>query len=421
MSPAFLLYSGVAIVIGVIYALIKQYEARMVLFAAGLLMCTLALAPLKAFDAFAARMVTGSLIQPICSVMGFAFVINFTKCDKHLVNLFAGVLIKMRFFLIPGTTLATFAINTALPSAAGVAAAVGTIFIPLLIGTGIHPATAAAAVMAGTFGSMLSPGLSHNPFIANLAKIDVLQVIQVHYVADIVAVCLTALGVLIMAVIFKETKGYVSENRDRKAEIEKINYVYALMPVIPVFLLLLSANKMLGGLSLQVPHAMLIGVILTIFATRSSPAEVTKAFIDGMGSSYGQVISIICCAAVFVAGMEATGLIKAFTDTMVNSTALVKIAAAWGPYLLGVVCGSGDAAAFAFNEAVTPHARQFGMEVAQMGSLAALTGAISRIVSPICPGLIICASIAGVNPMELSKRTLLGSLMAVASAMFILT
>lgn len=192
------------------------------------------------------------------------------------------------------------------------------------------------------------------------------------------------------------------------------------MPIIPVTLLLLSANNLLGGVALKVPHAMLIGVLLVVAVTRSDPAKVTKAFIDGMGSSYGQVISIICCATVFVAGMQATGLVKAFTDAMVNSTTLVKVAATWGPYLLGMVCGSGDAAAFAFNEAVTPHAKQFGMEIAQMGSLAALTGAISRIASPICPALIICASIAGVGPMDVCKRTLLGSIIAVAGVMVVL-
>ena len=420
MSATIQLYGGVLIIIGVIYALIKQYDAKTALFGAGLLMCCMAFKPLAAFDAFANRMVTGGLIQAICSVMGFAFVVNYTKCDKHLVNLFAGILIKVRPILIPGTTLATFAINIALPSAAGVAAAVGTIFIPLLISTGIHPATAAAAVMAGTFGSMLNPGLSHNPFVANLAKIDVLQVIQVHTVADIVAGCLTALGVLIMAIVFKETKGYVPENQG-KVEIERVNPLYAALPAVPIVLLVLSSLGWLGPVKLKVPHAMLIGALCVVIATRTKPSEVTKAFFNGMGNSYTNVMSIIICAAVFVAGMEACGLIKAFTETMINSKSIVKIAAAWGPWILGFIVGSGDAAAFAFNEAVTPHAQSFGMEIAQMGSLAAVTGAISRICSPICPGLIICAGIAGINPMEITKRNLLGSLMATAAVMYLLT
>lgn len=39
---------------------------------------------------------------------------------------------------------------------------------------------------------------------------------------------------------------------------------------------------------------------------------------------------------------------------------------------MGVITGSGDAAAFAFNEAVTPHAPSFGMTVPTLGTMAAL-------------------------------------------------
>ena len=41
---------------------------------------------------------------------------------------------------------------------------------------------------------------------------------------------------------------------------------------------------------------------------------------------------------------------------------------------------SGDAAAFAFNEAVTPHAPSFGMTVPTLGTMAALAGALGRCV-----------------------------------------
>ena len=124
-----MVYVGALIVCITIYLLVKQYETRMVLFGSGLLMASLALKPLAAFDAFAKTMVTSGLIQAICSVMGFALVMKATECDRHLINLVANGLKKVRPILIPGATLGTFAINIALPSAAGVSAAVGAIFI----------------------------------------------------------------------------------------------------------------------------------------------------------------------------------------------------------------------------------------------------------------------------------------------------
>lgn len=410
--------AGVIIIIATIYFLIKRVEARMILIAAGLLMALIAGNPMSAFDAFAERMVTGGLIQAILSVMGFAFVMKYTECDKHMVNLVAGGLKKMGLFLIPGAVIATFLINIALPSAAGTAAAVGAIFIPVMIGAGVHPAIAAAAVLAGTFGSMLNPGLSHNPFIAEIAGVQALDVISVHSTATIASGVIGAISLTIMAFIFKEHKGYKSEE---EVEITsgKVNIFYALVPIIPVLILVLGSTKV-PMLEMGVPQAMIIGALIALIVTRKSPTELTKAFFTGMGKAYGDIMGIIIAAAVFVGGMNAIGLVDAFISAMNNSPSIVNIAATFGPFLLGVISGSGDAAAFAFNEAVTPFAQQFGVDPINMGSIAALGGALGRTMSPICGATIVVAGIAKVNPMEVAKRNAPGMIIAAIVAMIIL-
>ncbi|MDK2822878.1 MAG: C4-dicarboxylate transporter, DcuC family [Clostridia bacterium] len=417
-----LVFIGAIIVIATVYFLIKQYESRMVLFTAGLLMALIALQPMAGLDAFAKRMTTGGLIQAICSVMGFAFVMKYTECDKHLVNLLANGLAKVRPILIPGAVLGTFAINIALPSAAGVSAAVGAIFIPLLIGAGIHPATAATAVFAGTFGSMYNPGLSHNPFIAKLANVDVMDVIAVHSTADLAAGIIGAISLTIVAKILKEDKGYIDETAATSLETKETfntNILYAIVPVIPVVLLVLGSS-VIPAIKMGVPQAMLIGAVIGVVVTRKNPAEVTKQFFAGMGDAYAKIMGIIIAAAVFVEGMKAVGLVDAFINMLINSESVVKIAATFGPFLLAVVSGSGDAAAFAFNEAVTPHAAKFSLEIVNMGSIAALGGALGRTMSPIAGAAIVCSSIAGVNPMELAKRNAPGMIIATIVAMFIL-
>ncbi len=414
---------GIVIVLVSIYLLVKQYETRMVLFCAGVLMSVLAGSPLAAFDAFAKNMVSAGLIQAICSVMGFAFVMKATECDKHLVNTMANALTKVRPILIPGATLGTFAINIALPSAAGASAAVGAIFIPLLVSAGIHPATAGAAVFAGTFGSMLNPGLAHNPFVAKIANVGVMDVIAVHSTADIVAGVIGALSVTVVAKILKEDQGYIPETAvdAGHGNIPKANLLFAIVPLIPIVLLVLGATGTIPALKkLGVPHAMLIGAIIGIVLTRKDPAAMTKSFFNGMGDAFGNILGIIIAAGAFVGGMQAIGLVDAFIKLLVNSTGIVKIAATFGPFLLGIIAGSGDAAAFAFNEAVTPHAKQFGLEIINMGSIATLGGALGRTMSPIAGACIICASIAGVNPMQLAKRNAPGMVIAVIVSMFIL-
>jgi len=410
---------GALVVIGVIYLLLKRHESRMVLIAAGILMCIIAGKPMASLDAFAKSMTNAGLITSVCSCMGFAWCMKYTECDKHLVVAIGKVLKKMGFLLIPGATLATFVVNIAIPSAAGCSAAVGVIFIPILMAAGIHPAMAAAAVKSGTYGSMLNPGLVHNGVIAKLANTQITTVIGNHMMATVVGVLIASVVLTVVAVVLKENKGYVPEGNVMDDTSFMINPLYAIMPLIPVIILLLGNTKV-PFLKMGVPHAMVIGAILALAVTRKSPVELTKNFFNGMGDAYANIIGIIISVGVFVAGLNALGLIKALIAWMLNSTGIVKIAATFGPFLLALISGSGDAATVAFNEAVTPHAVEFGISTMNMGSIAALGGTLGRTISPIAGATIICAGIAGVDPMEVCKRNALGIVCALLAGMVLL-
>lgn len=411
---------GALVVLGVIYLLLKRHESRMVLIAAGILMCIIGGKPMAALDAFAKSMTNAGLITSVCSCMGFAWCMKYTGCDKHLVVAIGKVLKKMGFLLIPGATLATFVVNIAIPSAAGCSAAVGVIFIPILMAAGVHPAMAAAAVKSGTYGSMLNPGLVHNGVIAKLAGVQITDVIGNHMMATVAGVFVAAAVLTVVAIVMKENKGYVPEGNVIDDDSFSVNPLYAIMPLIPVIILLLGSTKVVPVLKMGVPHAMIIGAILALAATRKSPVELTKSFFNGMGDAYANIIGIIISVGVFVAGLNALGLIKALIAWMLHSTGIVKIAATFGPFLLALISGSGDAATVAFNEAVTPHAVEFGISTMNMGSIAALGGTLGRTISPIAGATIICAGIAGVDPMEVCKRNALGIVCALLVGMVLL-
>lgn len=415
-----MLIIGALIVLGVIWLLLKRYESRMVLIAAGILMCVIAGKPMASLDAFAKSMTNAGLITSVCSCMGFALCMKYTGCDKHLVVMIGKVLKKMGFLLIPGATLATFIINIAIPSAAGCSAAVGVIFIPIMMAAGIHPAMAAAAVKSGTYGSMLNPGLVHNGVIAKLAGVQITDVIAHHMLATVVGVVVAAATLTVIAVLLKENKGYVPEGGVVDEEDFKINPLHALMPLLPVIILLLGSTGMVSILKMGVPQAMVIGAIVSLAVTLKDPVKLTKSFFDGMGDAYANIIGIIISVGVFVAGLNSLGLIKALINWMLNSTGIVKIAATFGPFLLALISGSGDAATVAFNEAVTPHAAEFGLNTMSMGSMASLGGTLGRTISPIAGATIICAGIAGVDPMEVCKRNALGITLALLAGMLLL-
>ena len=72
------------------------------------------------------------------------------------------------------------------------------------------------------------------------------------------------------------------------------------------------------------------------------------------------------------------------------------------------------------SRAVTPHANQFGLEIINMGSMASLEGAFRTYDVAITGATIICAGIAGVNPIEVAKRNTPDMILAMIATMFIL-
>lgn len=408
---------AVIVLIITVYMLIKRYETRMVLIASGLLLCILSLSPMTAFDAFSTRMTSGALIQAICASMGFAYVMKYTKCDVQLVKAISGVLKGLGFFLIPAAVIVTFLINIAIPSAAGCAAAVGATLIPVLIAARIHPAIAGAAVLCGTIGSFLSPGLSHNPFIANMSNMTVVEFIAHHSMISISVGLIGAVGLSVVALVRKEynveTVPTAGAAPTPAVETDKTNYLHATAPFIPLILLIVANTTTVFGKSMNVPAAMLIGSIYALIITFSNPSDLTKQFFNGMGSAYADILGIIIAAEVFSQGLISSGLVASFTNMLIQAPDVARWGGTVGPFLMGIITGSGDAAAYAFNNTITPIAADLGFTIPDLGMAAAITGALGRTMSPVAGVVIVCAGLAGVNPLELAKRTAPGMIVGV--------
>ena len=411
---------GIIIVLLTFIAIIKRFETRMVLFMSGLLMAIVGGMPGEVITSFTKTMVHGTLVPVICTVMGFAYSIKLTKCDSHMVHLLVGSIKGVRPLLIPLTVALTFCINIALPSAAGCAAAVGAIMIPTMISAGIHPAIAASAVMLGTFGGTLSPGAAHNPFLANLANIDVMSVIAGHATSAVVCMIVSAVGLYLVARIKGEHTGYISKDISSNDEDFKINYIKALVPVFPLILLILGSKQIAVLPTISVPQAMLAGVLVNLIVTRCNMQDLTKSFFQGMGHAYGNIIGLIAAAAVFTKGMEVIGITGSLIEMMKQSEQIASIAAGFGTMIIAILCGSGDAATLAFNGAITPHAQQFGFGITDLGSTAFLSGCFGRAMSPVAGAAIVCAEMAKIDPIEITKRN--GPIMLVVAivSMFIL-
>lgn len=400
-------WGALVIVALTLVALVKRYETRLVLCVSGLLMCIISLDPMAAYNQFAKSMTTGNLIQSICSAMGFAFLVSYTKCDIHLVQLLTRPMKSLGLFLIPCCTLLTAVINAAIPSAAGCAAAVGATLIPLMIRSGITPAGAGAAVLAGTYGSNFNPGGAHPVMISGMAGIEPMEFIIENALTYTVLSLVGALMITVVEVFLRDHKGsgdLGNIQTDTTGGISKVNILYAIAPMVPLVILLLG-NTYVPAIKMGVAQAMLIGVTYTMIVTRINPQNAFKEFFNGAGKGYGNVLGIIISAGVFAAGLREAGVVDALIEALKQANEYARVGGALGTWAMAVLMGSGDAATFAFNEAVTPHAAEFGMTISELGNTVMCAAQLGRTMSPIAGVVILLAGMSQVSPIDLVKRT----------------
>ena len=402
----FEIWAALAVVCITVYGLLKRWETRLVLLTSGFAMCLLALDPIAAFKQFDKSMTNASLIVVVCSAMGFARVMNITGCDLHLVRLLTKPLNRLGIALLPCCMIVTGVVSIAISSLAGMCAAIGPTICALMIRAGFRPAMAACTVIASTLPSFWSPGSSHNGFVAKIADWPIMDYLTYTGTRTLLISIVCIIVMVAACLLFGDYKKGGFENdgvHDAANQVElpeKANLLWAFAPLLPVILLIGFPQ-----VKVSVATAMLIGVIYTMIVTRVSPADLTKRFFDGMGQGYGNILGLIIAAGVFAAGLRSCGVIDVFVEALKGSSDLAKLGAAVGPYVLGVMTGSGDAAAFAFNEAVTPHAASFGMTIPDLGYLASVAATFGRVSSPLAAGVIVISGIAGVSPMEVIKRS----------------
>lgn len=407
---------AVAVIIATVIGLIKKFEVRVTLLCAGIGLCLISGKPMAALDQFAKMMTSDILVQAITAAMGFAVLIGYTKADLHFVQLLASPLKRLGLFLIPAATMLTLVVNTAIPSAAGCAAAVGATMIPIMIRAGIKPVGAGAAILAGTIGSFLNPGSPHQNMIGQYIGISGMEVILRSMPTYLTLWAISVVSVTIVAFLFKDhhSSGEVAEITSCGERVEKVNLLYAIAPLVPLVLLVLG-NTCVPALKMGVAQAMVIGAIYTMLVTRANPAKACTEFFKGCGSGFANIVSIIVAASVFAMGLRATGLVDALIDVLRTSSEYARWGGILGPYFMALLVGSGDAATMAFNEAVTPHAQSFGMSVLSLGNLAYVAGALGRTMSPIAGVVIVIAGICHVNPIDICKRTAPGMIVAVCT------
>ena len=440
-----MLFVAIVIIAAAVYLMARRVEVRLVLLGAGLLLATFAGKPLVLFDTFTAAMVA-TMVAPICAAMGFAAVLAATGCDRHLVHLLLAPMRRARWLLVPGGMFAAYLVNIAIPSQTSTAAALGPVLVPLLRAGGIGPEVAGAALILGASfgGDLLHPAAQDVVAVSGVTGLSA-TALRARVVPA------SAAGALVAFLVFsllnrrprsaageESVPGVAAETGEGQPQPSplRLNPLKALLPLVPIALLLLAATgwgplqwllrvpegadgERLRG-ALPVVRAMLLGTFLAALVGWREVQQVMRSLFEGMGAAYGSIISLTISAQCFGAGVAAIGVSSALIGLLGGSGFLARLLAVVFPWMLAALSGSGSGPILTFAQTFLTHL-DARYDPVTLAAIACLAGAFGRTMSPVAAVVVYSSGLVGVSPLVLVRRLLPALLAGAATALTVAT
>lgn len=407
----------------------RRVDVRLVLGVSAFLLFLIARAPHQFFAIFAAEMANPRTVVPICSAMGFAYVMKLTQCDRHLVHMLVRPLRHARPLLIPGGVLVGYVVNMAIVSQSSTAATVGPVLVPLVVAAGIPVTVAGAMLLLGASmgGELYNPGAVEIVTLAELTQNDPGTIVRRTIPANLVA-CGTALLVFWWRSSREQApadEGNLADAVEEEHEFE-LNVGRALVPLLPLALLFTANGLVYRGVialppelntSVLILAAMLVGTVVALLLAPRLAGEGAREFFAGAGFAYTHVISLIVTATAFTEGIKINGVIELLTSALAHLPTVTILVSAAIPWLLAVVGGSGIAPAVAVMKVLVPVAGEIGLDPVRLGTYAAVAAQLGRTMSPAAAVVMMSATVSGREPFELLRRVTLPLVAGLAALM----
>jgi DcuC family C4-dicarboxylate transporter len=167
--------------------------------------------------------------------------------------------------------------------------------------------------------------------------------------------------------------------------------------------------------------AMLIGALAAAVVSLQSGLTATRAFFDGAGYGFANIISLIVTANCFAVGVREIGLAAGIGHLIELLPVLLMPLAGILPLGFALLCGSGMAStAGLFGFFAGPAVAQ-DVDPALVGAVVALASAAGRTMSPVAAVMLMCATLTNTSPFDLFRRVALplvfGVVLVVIAAM----
>lgn len=422
----------------VVYLLARGYKPQPVLLLGGLLLLLLtasldlnSLLPenktthFKYFDIFqiftdimSSRL--AGLGLTLMAIAGFSRYMEHVGASRALFTIFEKPLktIKSPYLLLVISFLVTQILVIFIPSHAGLGMLLMVTMYPILIRSGISPLSALAVIGCCQFIDH-GPGSGNVIMAAKTAEIEpAVYFVQHQLPVTIPIIIAVAITHFFIQRWWDKREGFVFDLSKIDAVKEdggnKVPLSYALLPVIPLILIIGFSPLLHPYIKLEVTTAMIISTVIALIfeyvRLRDAKAVMDSfmLFFEGMGKQFVLVVSLIVSGEFFANGLLKSGavdtLISAAQDAGFGIGAMIIVMSAILA-LAAFLMGSGNAAFFSFA-ALTPKIAAFlKVDVVTLILPMQIMTSFGRTVSPITAAIVAIAGIAGVSPFQIVKRT----------------
>lgn len=425
-------FTAIAVVIGAIAFIVRGRDVRLVLLFASLLIAAIADATAGNWTAlaavvreFLATFSNEKFVVPICSAMGFAYVLRHTGCERHLVLLLVKPLRYVRGLLVPGVILVGFLVNIPVISQTSTAVCIGPVVVPLMRAAGYSRATIGACLLLGASvgGELLNPGAPELLTVFNKTGVSTQRQVS-EYLPKLVFTQLAVAS--FVAWLFSRwwERSATHESMAPEPISESINPIKAAVPLVPLLLLFLAGppfdvfhvpqnwlvNKPADvGIdpsysSRLIGLAMLVGVLIAMLVTPGKSRDGVKQFFEGAGYGFANIVSLIVTATCFGKAIESAGLAAALGRLIADAPGLMQPLAALIPLGFAAVSGSGMASTQSLYGFFYEPALVHGYDPTAVGSMVAIGSAAGRTMSPVAAVTLMCATLTQTNAFTLARR-----------------
>jgi DcuC family C4-dicarboxylate transporter len=435
MDVALIISLAVLVVAG--YAIAKNYDTKLVLFSAGIVLMlaaatlglpilsagagtgTVWLDPLKQIELdFIKQFSRAGII--IMVLFGFSAYMSHIGANDIAVKIMSKPIAKIRspYILVPIVFWIGSLLSLIIPSAASLAVILMATLYPILRVAKMS-SLSAAGVIATTATIVPTPLGGDNVVAAKILGFEhVVDYVTMHH-------AVISLPVLIIIGIAHYFWQKYMDKRQGAAAFTDVDEsklttnsqlppaYYALFPLIPLFLIVVF------GLFFRQIKIGLVEITLFSFALAFIVELIRKGdlreqmknsslFFTGMGQGFSQVVVLIVAASTLVAGLTAIGAISTVASLVkeVNNAGIGLMFIFSGlTALITLISGSGNAVFYSFIELIPSIANQAHVDPVMIALPMQLTSNLIRAISPVSAVVIIVASVVKVSPIEVVKRT----------------